>query len=454
MGGCSTTNAMFYVRGNKADYDDWAAKGNYGWSYKDVLPYFIKAENNTESSLTASPYHGTGGPLNVQFPRFVTTLREMFINAAEEFGWQRGDYNGERQDVAGYLQATIAGPSREDTAKAYLNPIKNRKNLFVIKNTIVTKILIENKIAKGVQYFRDGKTYKVFAKKEVIISSGAINSPKLLMLSGIGPKDELERHGIKVVEDLPVGKNLQDHLQVHIFFEIKSNSSNRWRFEKNINQYAAERTGPLTTPAAEAMAFLNTENNTVQQPNLQFTWLSGIVPERIYEQKINIITIILVNVKPKSIGKVRLGSSSWEDMPVIDPNFFSEESDFTVYQKGFEYLLEYMKTPTMSKLSPKLYIELYPKCKDMNQSNLIKCIINLYSQSIYHPVGTTKMAPEEDIGAVVNPDLQVHGVRNLRVIDASIMPTIPGGNTNAPTIMIAEKGSDIIKEFYIRKHLY
>ncbi|CAH1388956.1 unnamed protein product [Nezara viridula] len=448
LGGCSSTNAMLYVRGNKADYDDWATKGNYGWSYKDVLPYFIKAENNTEPSLADSTFHGVAGPLNVQFPRFVTDLREMFINAAEEYGWQRGDYNGERQDVVGYVQSTIDGPSREDTAKAYLNPIKNRKNLFVIKNTLVTKILIENKVAKGVHYYRDGKSYRVFAKKEVILSAGAINTPKLLMLSGIGPKDELERHSIKVIEDLSVGKNLQDHLQLQMFFEIDGNGLNDWKTEKNINLYAKERTGPLTTPATEAMVFLNTENNTSQQPDLQFTWISGVLPNTLYDQNRNIITVILVNVKPKSVGRVRLGSANSEDMPLVDPNYFSEGGDFSVYRKGIDHLLEYMKTPTMSKLSPKLCTDLYPKCKGMDQNNFIKCIINFYSETIYHPVGTAKMGGEEDPGAVVNADLQVHGVRNLRVIDASIMPSIPGGNTNAPTIMIAEKGSDIIKRFY------
>ncbi|XP_014284546.1 4-pyridoxate dehydrogenase [Halyomorpha halys] len=447
MGGSSTTNAMLYVRGNKADYDDWAAKGCHGWSYEDLLPYFIKAENNTEPSLAASHYHGVGGPLNVQFPSFFTILRDMFIKAAEEFGWRRGDYNGEWQNVAGYVQTTIAGSSREDTSKAYLNPIKNRKNLFVIKNAIVTKILINNKVTKGVKYNRGGKTYKVFARKEVILSAGAINTPKLLMLSGIGPKDELEMHNIKLIKDLPVGKNLQDHLQVQILFEIDGNMTYNWRTEKSINQYAKERTGPLTTPTAETMAFLNIHNNSHQQPNLQFTWFSGILPTKFDDQKRNIITIIMVNVKPKSVGRVRLESGSCEDMPLIDTNFFSEESDFAVYQKGFEYLLEYMKTPTMLKLSPTLYTEYYHECKGKNQKDLIRCIISRYSQTIFHPVGTAKMGSEET-GAVVNPDLQVYGVRNLRVIDASIMPTIPSGNTNAPTIMIAEKGSDLIKRFY------
>lgn len=448
MGGSSTINAMFYVRGNAADYDGWAALGNPGWSYNDVLPYFIKSENNTEPSLESSPFHGTEGPQHVQFPNFVTPLRERYVQAAEEIGMQRGDFNGERQDVVGYVQVTVNGSIRASTARGYLNPIRNRKNLSVIKGSTVTRVITNNKVAEGVEYYRNGSMFRVFARMEVILSAGSINTPQLLMLSGIGPSDELIRHDIPVVQDLPVGKYLQDHLRLLMYFEINGNetlTSDVWETSESIEEYTRDRNGPLTSNGAEAMAFFSTLNNSML-PDMQFTW-SSVVPETNEIQHRNIVTILLCNVKPYSVGSVRLRSSNWYDPPLIDPNFFSDRRDFESFRRGVEYAVQYMETPTMSKLEPTLYIGYQPDCQGMTMEDFIPCVITHYTATIFHPVSTARMGPED----VVNSYLQVYGISKLRVIDASIMPLIVRGNTNAPTIMIGEKGSDIIKAFYNEK---
>ncbi|XP_014284527.1 L-sorbose 1-dehydrogenase isoform X2 [Halyomorpha halys] len=447
MGGSSTINAMFYVRGNSLDYDGWAALGNAGWSYNDVLSYFIKSENNTEPSLENSLFHGTNGPQHVQFPNFVTPLREQYVRAAEEFGWQRGDYNGERQDVVGYVQATVNGPIRASTARGYLDPVRNRKNLNVIKRSTVIRIIIDNKVAVGVEYYRDGSTYTVYARMEVILSAGSINTPQLLMLSGIGPADELERHNISVVEDLPVGKYLQDHLLLQIYFEINGNDTLRsdvWETTGTIEEYTRNRSGPLISIGGETMAFFSTSNKS-EQPDMQFLW-ANIIPGMREPQHRNIMLILLSNVKPYSRGSVTLRSANWYDPPLIDPNYLSDQRDFEAFRTGVEYAFQYMKTPTMSKLEPVLYTELQPGCQGMTMENFVPCVISNYTATIFHPVGTARMGQGGD--AVVNSSLQVYGINKLRVIDASIMPFIVGGNTNAPTIMIGEKGSDIIKELY------
>ncbi|CAH1388957.1 unnamed protein product [Nezara viridula] len=447
MGGSSTINAMFYVRGNAADYDGWAALGNPGWSYNDVLPYFIKSENNTEPSLVNSSFHGTNGPQHVQYPNFVSPLRERFVQAAEEFGMQRGDFNGERQDVVGYAQATINGPIRADTARGYLDPIRDRKNLNIIKGSTVTRIIFNNKVAEGVEYYRYGSMYRVSARMEVILSAGSINTPQLLMLSGIGPSDELKRHNIPIVQDLPVGEHLQDHLRLHIYFEINLNdtlTSDVWETTGSIEEYTKDRNGPLTTTGGEAMAFFSTTNSS-ELPDMQVTWVNHLA-DIIEPQHRNIITTLLCNVKPFSVGSVKLRSAKWYDPPLIDPNYFSDHRDFESFQRGMEYLFQYMKTPTMSKLEPTLYTEVQPECQGMAVEEFIPCVITHYTATIFHPVSTARMGQEGD--AVVNSYLQVYGISKLRVIDASIMPFIVRGNTNAPAIMIGEKGSDIIKAFY------
>lgn len=455
MGGSSTINAMMYVRGNPADYDDWATTGNPGWSYKDVLPYFIKSENNTVPGLQNNLFHGYNGYLTVGYSMYRTPLAEKYIKAGNEFGWTAGDYNGKTQEKIGYLQTTTNGISRESTSKAYLNPIINRPNLFVIKHAHVTKLSIEGKHVKGVEYYRNGLQHTVFAKVEVILSAGSIDTPKLLMLSGIGPTEELKKHNIKQVADLPVGQNLQDHLLMPIFFEIKSNETikeRHWKSEEAIHEYTIKKNGPLTTTGVEVMAFLNVINKN-EPPNLQIMFSStppAIIQSQ--ENKKNIINIFLSNVFPRSRGSVRLRSSNWTHPPLIDPNYFDEDVDFQVFRKGFQLVLDFMKTPSMASLSPKLYTKIYTKCqskyKPFKLRDYIKCIIMNYSGTIYHPVSTAKMGPKHENNTVVTPDLLVKGFKNLRVIDASIMPRIVRGNTNAPTIMIAEKGADLIKAYH------
>lgn len=446
MGGSSTINAMIYVRGNKADFDGWAEAGNVGWSYKDVLPYFIKAENNSNPELLDFGYHGYSGYLNVKHTKFRTKLKSKFISAGNEFGWQEGDYNGKTQKVLGSVQYTMDGMFRESTSKAYLNPIRRRKNLHILRNAIVSKINTNGNIAIGVDYYKKGNKYTVLARKEVILSAGAINSPKLLMLSGIGPMDELKKHKIEVLANLPVGQKLADHLFVPIYFQINQNitiTPSMWKTNDSIESYVVDKDGPLTTIGAEALTFVNVFNSS-ESPNLQIILMSNDDSDNT-----PYFTFLLSNVNPQSEGSVRLKSNDWRDPPVIDPNYFSKEIDFKVFEEGFKLSLQYIKTPSMKKLSPKLFINLYPDCKSPSDNevnaNFVKCIIHHYSSSIFHPVATAKMGTDSDKNSVVTPDLLVKGFTNIRVIDASVMPTITRGNTNAPTIMIAEKGADIIK---------
>lgn len=437
---------MLYVRGNKVDYDSWAKLGNNGWSYEEVLPYFMKAENNTEPFLNRSPFHGTDGPLNVQYSKYFTPMREEFIKAGEEMGWDNVDYNGLEQNGIGYVQLTIDDHIRESSSNAYLNPIKNRKNLHIIKHSTVTKVIIENKRAKGVEYFHNGSLFQVISEKEVILSAGTIDSPKILMLTGIGPRKELEKHGITVISDLPVGENLKDHPMVDVYFKLNNASTfieDLWKTNDSIFEYAVKHSGPLAGAGAEATAFINTHDKS-KPPNFQIMFLSFVLGSN----NKSIIRLLTGNIEPKSVGTLKLKSNIFYDKPLIDPKFLSNPVDKEVLENGLVKVFDYMRTSTMKKYSPKLYTKFQPLCKDKTEDSYISCAISNYSGSFSHSVGTVKMGTKDDKSAVLTPQLKVKGIENLRVIDASVMPSIPRGNTNAPTMMIAEKGADIIKQFY------
>lgn len=448
LGGSSTINGMMYVRGHQKDFDNWSDIGCSGWSYKEVLPYFIMSENATEPDLTNSIYHGTSGNLNVQYSRYKTPLREEYIKAGLEFGWQKRDYNGRTMDNSiYYLQSTLKGPSRDSTSKAYLLPIMGRKNLHILQQAVVSKIIIDKTIATGIEYYKDGKKSLVYANKELIISAGSINTPKLLMSSGIGPSEELLQLNIDIVADLPVGKNLQDHPMVPLVLKLNTNYTIRtdvWRTNDSIMQYVLDGQGPLTTHGGEVMLFFNPLNES-EPSSFQVMFFSAFPFEK---SKDSVICALAALVHPESRGSVKLNSTDLSDPPLIDTNYFGEQVDFDIMEEGFVKVFEFLKTPTMSKYAPEVDYSYIPNCNGYEDRELIRCIISQYSRTIFHPVSTARMGDPEDTNAVVTPNLMVRGFQNLRVIDASVMPVVPRANTNAPTIMIAEKGADIIKSIH------
>ncbi|XP_024216875.1 glucose dehydrogenase [FAD, quinone] [Halyomorpha halys] len=450
MGGTGSLNYMLYVRGNKADYDEWERMGNYGWGYKDVLPYFKKAENYRIPYLRSSPHHGTSGPLSVQLARYQSGLARDFIKASEEIGFRFDDYNnGDQRNIVGESQFNINGPLRHSTSSAYLNPIRNRTNLFVIKRSRVKKLLIQQNIAKGVEYVRNGKIETVYAK-EIILSAGAIDTPKLLMLSGIGPREDLQKLGIPVKRNLPVGKSFRDHLTITFYFKLENATTftpDVWRTTDSIIEFTRKKQGPLSAFPNEVTSFFNPFDKE-SPPTIQLLHNIGYA-DMITGSDMSLLWCFVGLLKPKSLGILSLNCSDYRNPPLIDPNYLSEKSDVDHIKRGIDKLFEFTESNAMKKYSPKFTTEFQTRCNGVPKEQLKDCFLSYYSSSYNHPVGTARMGPIEDKFAVVNPsNLKVWGVDNLRVIDASVMPDIPSGNTNGPTIMIAEKACDIIKENY------
>ncbi|KAF8782866.1 Oxygen-dependent choline dehydrogenase like protein [Argiope bruennichi] len=458
LGGSSLLNCMLYVRGNKRDYNQWAENGATGWSWKDVYPYFLKAENNTSPQIANNGYHSTNGYLTVGTPPETNTLKETFAAAAPEVGYEYIDINGEKQAGFAKVQGTIRQGRRCSTAKAYLIPAENRDNLDIVNKAFVQKILInENKEAYGVRFEKGGKVYDVSARKEVILSGGSINSPQILMLSGIGPKEHLEDLGIKVIADLPVGNNLQDHVgNVMLNFEAK-NAKPIFLLEgilpSSLITYILHGTGPDTSlSGVEGMAFLNTKYNDpkLDWPDVEIHLVSGspatdytqafrlsvgmpdVVYDKVYKPYLgrNSFTFFPVLLRPKSRGTVRLKSDNPHEYPLIDFNLFEHKEDLDKVVDRAEMFT--IKVPGCEEY------EIY-------SDDYLRCVASDYPFNVYHPSGTCKMGDANDETTVVDPELKVKGIKNLRVVDGSIMPTVPSGNTNAPIIMIAEKMSDMIK---------
>jgi len=448
LGGCSSTNAMVYVRGNSADFDEWASLGNEGWAYKDVLPYFKRSEHNEDIT---NEYHGNEGPLNVTFPKyFQTPYAQAFVDACIETGIpENNDYNGAKQEGAGLFQFTIKDGRRHSCATAFLKPAMNRPNLTVMTNAPAKEILIEDNKAVGVEYFTGkNSSQKVYASKEIILSAGAFQSPQILLLSGIGDADELSVHGITVKKALSgVGKNLQDHLMVFASsLSLQQEGVNHHL--KPLNQvadllkYLFTHKGALTISVLEAVAFLRV--NDAENVNLQFHFTplqigNDYVPD-VYNPKTypttDGYTVIPTLLKPKSRGYVGLKSANVMDAPLIQPNFLSEEEDLKTLIAGTKKALEILNTAAFRPFRKAIIAPI-----DQSDEGIIDHIKKSI-ETIYHPVGTCKMG--NDAMAVVNDKLQVHGIEGLRVVDASIMPTIVSGNTNAAVIMIAEKAADMI----------
>lgn len=448
LGGCSSTNAMVYVRGNKADYDHWASLGNEGWSYDEVLPFFKKSECN---QVFNDEYHSQQGLLNVDFQEgYPSLFADAFLEACQEKGIPLNkDYNGKNQAGAGLFQFTIKKGERHSTAAVFLRPAMKRQNLQVITQAHCKKVLIEESRAVGVEFLQNSKfSTKVFANKEVILSAGAFQSPQLLMLSGIGSAEELKNWGIEVKKNLPgTGKNLQDHLIVLVssLSTLQLGLNHHLKLGNRLRdalRYYFHRKGVLTCSILEAVAFLSVNGSA--HPNFQFHFspiqLGSDYSTDIYNintfPKKDGYSIAATLLNPKSRGFVGLRSGNPLDAPLIQPNFFSHKEDLETVFWGMKKALEVMKANAFTPLRKSIN---FPQ--DQSDQGIIEHIKKSV-ETVYHPAGTCKMGSDEM--AVVNDKLQVHGIRGLRVVDASIMPTVVSGNTNAPTIMIAEKAADMI----------
>uniref|UniRef100_T1ILS9 Glucose-methanol-choline oxidoreductase N-terminal domain-containing protein n=1 Tax=Strigamia maritima TaxID=126957 RepID=T1ILS9_STRMM len=483
LGGSSTINYMLYVRGNKNDYDAWARLGNTGWAYKDVLPYFLKSEDFS-SSLTRSgnePYHRKGGYLSVNEAPWHTPLARAFVKSGETIGYQETDINGARQTGFTIAPGTLRKGARCSTAKAFIRPANSRKNLYVSLKSHATKILFDkNKRAVGVVYHKDGEERIARARREVILSAGATNSPQLLMLSGVGPRQHLEELQIPIIADLPgVGGNMQDHIGAGIVFTVEKPVSvvqSRYENSYYVGQWALFGKGPLTVLGGiEGLAFINTRyaNKSMDWPDIQYHFVSGSpaadsgrqirrmmgFSDKFWNGYFEPISgkdsfmFSTTLLRPRSNGTVRLQSKNPFDPPLLDPKYLTDQQDVNVMVDGIKIAIALGLSEPFQKYGVKLHDTLFPTClhEKPYSDGYWGCVARTYTATIYHPVGTCKMGRSWDPLAVVDPHLRVYGVKNLRVIDASIMPLIVSGNTNAPSIMIGERGSDLVKEYWTKR---
>lgn len=446
LGGSSSLNGLLYVRGQKEDYDDWAELGNKGWSYDEILPYFKKSENQERG---ADKYHGVGGPLAVSNIRIRREICDKFIDAAEQVGIPRNeDSNGETQEGVGYFQLTInQNGTRCSTAVGFLRPALKRPNLDAATKAQVHRIVFDGTRAVGLDVEINGEMTHIRCNKEIVLSAGAINSPQLLMLSGVGDRNELEKHGISIVKDMPgVGKNLQDHLQIRTIYKVNKPITLNDEVNNPIRkmmmgiEYALFRTGPLTMAASQVCIFTKTDKNMVR-PDIQYH-LQPLSADKPADgtHRFSAFTASVCQLRPTSTGHIELKSPNPRDYPAIHPNYLATEEDQKTAIKSIKVTRRIVNAPA---LAPLIQEEHEPGVQHQTDAELLEYARNR-ATTIYHPTGTCKMG--HDDMAVVDDRLRVHGLEGLRVADASIMPVIVSGNTNAPTIMIAEKCSDMIKE--------
>lgn len=475
MGGSSVLNYMLYTRGNRRDYDDWSDMGNVGWSYEEVLPYFKKYEGSTVPDAEPE-YVGRHGPVKISRSTRHSQIADAFFKAAQEDGRPVCDYNGKRQTCAAYVQSTTNQGFRWSANRAYLYPIKGKRpNLHIRKNALVTKILIDpnTKIAYGATFEASGQSFKVNARMEVILSAGAINTPQLLMLSGVGPAKHLRQIGIKPVADLAVGFNLQDHIAPALTF-LTNETSFKYEQFFSTDEFLKLQTDDsmLSLPGGvETMAFYDLDHpaDSDDWPEVEMFLVSGgldtnpavaagygIKDEVFHELYDNVVAtgsntfmIFPMILKLRSRGRIMLQNKDPKKHPLIYPNYFHDPYDMNMTVKGLQKAIEITQQPAMRKINTRILDVPIPQCHkfgEVTSRPYLECYARHLTLTIFHQSGTAKMGPSSDRTAVVDPRLKVYGINNLRVVDASIMPKLISGHPNGPVFMIAEKAANMIKE--------
>lgn len=449
IGGGSSINAQLYTRGVPADYDEWvSAEGSTGWGYEDVLPYFKKAENNQRF---VNRFHGYQGPLGVSNPISPLPICEAYFQAGQELGIPfNPDFNGQTQEGLGYYQLTQFNAKRSSTSIAYLKPVSDRPNLSVMLNTMATRVIVESGRVVGVEVVqgRSRTPLVLGAQREVIVSSGAIGSPKLLMQSGIGPADHLRAVGVKVQHDLPgIGSNLQDHLDLFVIAECTGDHTyDKYNQPHHAAwagiQYLLFKKGPVASSLFETGGFWYADGvEKARSPDIQFhLGLGSGIEAGVAKMQNSGVTLNTAYLRPRSRGTVRLSSSEPAAAPLLDPNYWSDPHDRVMGIKGLRLAREILQQPAMRRY---VKAEVLPGSDLTSDEDLFQYACN-HAKTDHHPVGTCKMGPASDVRSVVTPDLKLIGLEGIRVVDASVMPRVPSCNTNAPTIMVAEKGADHI----------
>ncbi|XP_013405470.1 uncharacterized protein LOC106170227 isoform X6 [Lingula anatina] len=471
LGGSSCLNYMIYIRGSRHDFDQWAASGCEGWGYDDVLPYFMKSEDNTNAEYANSGFHGKGGPLTVSDSN-VTELTSYFLESAKELNYPVIDVNGESQIGFMHSQATVNKGVRQSTAKAFLRPAMDRENLHISIKSHTKRVLIENKKAVGIEFIKDGTLRKVKARKEVILSAGSIGSPHILLLSGVGPKEHLRKFQIPVEADLPVGENLEDHIMTDIatFLIDKplSITEDKVLSVSSFFDYLLYGKGWHSTSGIDGIAFLKKARQPSEiVPSLQlfmFMGHAGVTSKTDVPKLTNMakevfeaihggragmhgFSIFPILLHPKSRGTIRLKSTDPFEHPEIDPHYLEHPDDVKVMVEAMKLAIKVGNTTAFKKIGAQLSDRVLPSCSHHKplSDDYLACYIHHITLTVYHPTSTCRMGAPADAMAVVDPQLRVKGIAGLRVADASIMPHVVSGNTNAPTIMIGEKAADLIR---------
>lgn len=449
LGGSSSINAMCYIRGVPEDYNDWAQHGANGWDWGSVLPYFKKSENYQR---TADDYHGVNGPLCVDDLRFVNPMSQTFVDAARDVNLPVSvDFNGAQHEGLGMYQVTHKEGQRCSTAKSFLALAQDRSNFTLITHALVEKVLIENNRSHGVAIKVNGQRNIIRAQKEVLLCAGAINSPQLLMLSGVGPKQHLAERGIVVKQDVAgVGQNLQDHLDAIVQYRCKAKESYAVtlgkipRYLKAAVEYWRKRNDIFSSNIAEAGGFVRSDF-AADVPDIQYHFLPAILQDHGRQTALGYgFGLHICNLYPKSRGTITLASADPAQPPIIDPQYLSHPDDQKVMIDGIRKGRAILQSKGFAQYQGE---EVIPG-KDKNSDEALLAFLKQHAETIYHPVGTCKMGADNDGMAVVDEKLNVRGIEGLRVVDASVFPRLVGGNTNAPTIMVAERAADFIRQQY------